>query len=320
MALAIGTLLMIAAGSAVADPIIGAGSSASANDVAGTELINTANTGYISSSTSANAALLGNGLGYGFSRTSGAYAVSSTAEGIATGSAAASFRNTVSNTSGAAQRYSMSFHVYGGSISTFLNGNATLVGPENLLATFMASIKVNGTTVFSSGATVARTAGGTSGTKTGTFDLNPLDTAGDGDFFWGGGWYDVDLGIVDSGASIEVLAELTDSSASNVGTYTFDSGCCDSFYGCETGNEITRAGPTADLVSGVCTTTGFKGAARAFYGDPISFAFSTEAGPPLGGTQFALTATSVVPEPSAYGLVALALGAAGLVSRRRRSV
>ena len=315
IALAVGAVLMAAAGSAVAVPMLTAASSASANNVPGIESTSSS-AGYVGSSTSASATA-GNGSGYAFSRSNGAYAVSSSGQGIGTGSAATSFATSITNSSGSALNYSMSFHIYGGSISTYLNNSASLTGTESLLATYMAEIKVGGTSVFSSGATVKRDASGIiTETKVGTVDLNPSDTTADGYFSWSGGWYTVDLGTVASGASIDVLASLTDATQSNVGSYTFDAGCCDGYYGCPV---LARSSDSLRSVAFAigCQFTGFKGGASAFYGDPINFSSSPTVGPPAGGTQFGVT-TSSVPEPGAYGLVALALGAAGLASRRRR--
>ena len=305
---------MAAAGSAVAVPMLTAASTASANNVFAAP--SSSSTAVYAGSSSYAAATAGNGSGYAFSRSNGAYAVSSSGQGIGTGSAATSFATSITNSSGSALNYSMSFHIYGGSISTYLNNSASLTGTESLLATYMAEIKVGGTSVFSSGATVKRDASGITGTKVGTVDLNPGNTAADGNFSWSGGWYTVDLGTVASGASIDVLASLTDATQSNVGSYTFDAGCCDGYYGCPV---LARSSDSLRSVAFAigCQFTGFKGGASAFYGDPINFSSSPTVGPPAGGTQFGVT-TSSVPEPGAYGLVALALGAAGLASRRRR--
>ncbi len=315
MALAVGAAMLLAAAAASADPILTAGSTATANSLPGITA-STSSPVYEGSSSFAND-LAGVGSGYGFARDNGAYAVSASAAGIATGSSSASFKRTLTNTSGVAQHYSMSFHIYGGSISTNANGTVPLVAGESLLAQFAAAITVNGGTVFSTGASVMRDDVGTSGSKAGSFDLNPGDDATDGEFHWGGGWYDVDLGTFADGASIEVLALLGDSASSNVGTYTFDTGCCG--YACQTANPVSKAAAGTDVVAppGECTVTDFKGSARAFYGDPINFANSPNANGPAGGVNLNIIANAV-PEPGGIALLGLALGAAGLAAGRRK--
>jgi len=311
-ALAIAAALATLAGGASADPVVVfADTSATVNGLAATPVA-TSNPGYAGSSSSQSGAA-GRSDSYAFARDNGAYAVRTNAEGMATATSFASFKQTLTNSSGSAKSYSMSFHIYGGYLSTYLRGDAVLEGLEFLSAQYLATIKVNGSDVFSSEASVRRDASGASGLKFGE-DLNPFDDASDGDYSWGGGYYTVNLGTLAAGESIDVLASLSDQSQSNVGTYTYDGGCCAYGYDCDA--LPTRGESTAATIS-ECTVNGFKGASDAFYGDPINFLDSSFADAPPDGRQFVITAAEV-PEPGMFGLAFLALGAAGWASRRRK--
>lgn len=300
---------------AAAAPLLGASTTASSNGSVGVE--NTSSSpGYQSSSTyapdshydaynSANA--------YAFSSSTGAYAVSSWAQGYSgSGTAFASFLNTVVNNSAVAQHYTLSFKIYGGSLST--SAYATLDPDEYLRADYAASIKVNGQKVWFSSAGIANIGGTTSFTKAGT-DLNSGDDGSDGYYSWGSSYVTVDLGILDPGESLDVLAELSDSALSNVGVYSYSgSGGYDGYGGyggydyCGYGEVATLAAASSDagLVEG-CVAS--KGNASAFYGDPSEI----DADP----LAFAVTANAV-PEPGSLALLAMAGGAAALARRRRR--
>ncbi len=319
LAWAVGAALLTFSAGANAVVVLAAASTASTNGNAAAPS-NFSSTEYVSSYANGGE-LLGNAYGYSFARDSGAYAVSSNAEGIATATATTSFGQSITNDTGRDRRYSMSFHIYHGYMSTSLNGSATLVGTEFLQALYSANISVNGSNVFTSSAMVRRDVNGASGSKSG-IDLNAADSASDGDLSWNDSYYTVDLGTVANGGTIEVLAMLADETSSNVGTYTFDNGNCCSAYGCPTsvpGSTASKTGASSTAVyGGECGSgTDYKGIARAFYGDPIDFFSSASADAPLDGA-FTITAVNDVPEPAALGLTALALGAAGWAGRRRR--
>jgi len=314
LAWAVGMALVTLSGAAVAVPVLTADTTASANGVPGTPS-GTVTVPYVNSSTSKSDPA-GNGYAYSFASDSGAYAVSSNAQGIATATASATYLQTMTNTSTRALRYSMSFHIYSGFMSTSLNGSAVLTGSEFLRALYSAEVSVNGSSKFFSKAIVERTATGVTETKTGD-DLNPADVTNDGEYSWSNAYYTVDLGLVAAGGSIDVLATLHDETSSNVGTYTFDNGnCCDP-YGCPTsipGSTASEGGESSNAAyGGNCGTgTDFKGLATAFYGDPIEFGTSPDA------TRFTISAVNDVPEPGMFGLAFLALGSAAWVTRRRR--
>lgn len=297
---------------AAAAPVLGASTSASSNGSVGVEGTYSY-AGYQNSSTYVWGGSYDSASGYAFSSSSGAYAVSSYATGYTgSGTAFASFLNTVVNTSGVAQHYTLSFKIYGGSLST--SAYATLDPDEYLRSSYSASIKVNSQQVWFSSAGIDNSGGTTTSTKSGT-DLNSGDDGSDGYYSWGSSYVTVDLGILDPGESLDVLAELSDSALSNVGVYSYSgSGGYDGYGGyggynyCGYGEVATLAAATADtgLVEG-CVTS--KGNASAFYGDPSEI----DADP----LAFAVTANAV-PEPGSLALLAMAGGAAALARRRRR--
>ena len=320
LAWAIGAALLTFSAGANAVVVLTADTTASTNGNAITP-VNSSGPGYVNSYANGSGSL-GYSYGYSFARDNGAYAVSSNAKGIATATATTSFGQSITNDSGSAQHYSMNFHIYHGFLSTALNGNAVLSGTEFLKAIYSANISVNGSNVFTSSAMVKRDANSTSGSKTGV-DLNAADSASDGALAWNDSYYTIDLGTVASGGTINVLASLADETSSNVGTYTFDhGGCCSYGYGCYGSTPLAdKSGlSSTDIAVAPCNTTDFKGSATAFYGDPINFNNAANAEAPPNGL-FAISATSAtsdVPEPGVYGLIFLALGAAGWAGRRRR--
>ena len=78
---------------------------------------------------------------------------------MATG--AAQYPYTLTNNTALAQRYSMSFHLHPGFIDTnTFTGGVGLSGNDRLDAGYIATVLVLGNSVFSSGASITRTAAG----------------------------------------------------------------------------------------------------------------------------------------------------------------
>lgn len=311
MTLAALATLLGQVGLAQADVVVGASSAAAVATATGTPS-SYVDTGYINSNTWANDAT-GYASGYAFANVGGSYAVSSFAEGIGNSSAHAQFANRFYNTSGVAQHYTLSFRIYGGSISADDHGYRPLDSGEFLTSSYAASVKVslNGgaqNTAFSSAATITRNDSGVSLVRSGTV-LNgaddPVTDIADGDYAWSNAYYSVDLGVVAAGSYIDVLAEVDNSAAANVGVYNFSGSECgygDGYgdgYGCYGSNYVGQAG--------------------SFYGDPLGL----NTIPLLDGDpdNLVLTANAVtqdLPEPASLALVGLAVGAAGVARRKRR--
>jgi hypothetical protein len=286
---------------------LGATSQSTANGVSGTPSLSTF-PGYINSGNSAND-LLGSGQGFAFANQNGAYAVSSYSAGIGSGQGNASLRYSIFNDSGFAQNLSMTFKIYGGSISTNLVPAQSLTGAESLSSSYAASIKVNGASFFSSSASINQTAGGIDPSLSGTDLSMGTDDGSDGNYGWSSQYITINLGTVASGLSFDVLAELSQSSASNVGSYTFD--CGGGGYDGYEGYNLTFAFAAA----AVSTCTNFKGTAGGFYGDPATLNATTGALDPA--ITFTISAAPTgVPLP---GTLALGLfGLAALATSRRK--
>jgi len=250
--------------------------------------------------------LTGNAYGYAFASTSGAYAVRSSSEGRGNSKANAQFAHRFLNQTGVAQHYTLSFHIYGGSIAT--NYYRPLSSGELLTSSYAASVKTslnNGaswTSVFSTAATVTTDENGSTGSRSGFSLTGSNDDFSDGNYSWSNDYYSVDLGIVAAGGYVDVLSEVENRALSDVGVYNFTGGDCG--YGDGYGNGYGQTCGDRE---------GFAGTASSFYGDPLELS-----GDPL--LDFALTAEEArdLPEPASLALVGLAVGAAGLARRRRK--
>ncbi|WP_428503229.1 PEP-CTERM sorting domain-containing protein [Roseateles sp.] len=241
--------------------------------------------------------IAGTGSAYAFSSATGAYAVSSNAKGMASAATKAGFAYSLLNTSNVTQTYTLKFKIYGGSLSTQLQGGSWEAG-EFLESRYGASVQIGNTEVFSSSAKLSANQDGIVLDREGA-NLNALDDGSDGYYSWDAFYVEVDRTLA-AGDSLELAAYLNDEAYAHVGTY--EGNCGGSNY-----NTVGSLVPLSGLEEGSC----YKGSSSSFYGDP----FSTDA----IGFEVTIKTPNSVPEPGSFALAGLGLGLAALARRRRNS-
>ena len=288
---------------AQAAPVItvGAASTASANGVAGTTSNPSVPPDYAGSKSDATGAS-GSASSYGWARTGGAYAVSSSANGVGQSTAHAQFSYALLNDTGVGQNYSMNFLIYHGSIGAVGN-NASLLAGESLSASYGARISVGGNTLFSTAANISRDSNGIHFSKSGTSLSN--DTTADGVYSWNSGIYSLNLGFIAAGDTLSILAEVDDAAASLVG------------MGATATGGATQAGLDGGFDSSIVAGGGCFGGACAFYGDPALIGANNQPFETSVPASFVPQGLNV-PEPGSLALAALALGL-GATARRRKA-
>jgi len=297
-ALSAAAVIALSAGSLHAGTVLtlGASTEASQPTPPGASDAGVGNPSMSINSNSFNSSSTGSASANSFANSAGAYAVGSDAQGAtAAAKANASLRYAITNLSGIAQSYSATFKIYGGSISTELANGVTLLDPEYLRSSYMASITRGASTLFTSSATIEQTNSGITLGLAGTV-LNDLDNGLDGFYSWDSRYVTLDLGILGAGEGMELLASLMQSSGSDVGTYDFGGGIGYDGYCGYQGYEIT-------------TCNGFKGRSMGFYGDPLDT-----------DNELVITsrATNAIPEPGSLALMVAALGAVAAARRKRQ--
>ncbi len=277
-----------------ASPLIGVATTASINKGALEQSPLATSESYITSASFVHNPITGGfGSGTSFANPFGAYEVNSYALGVATASAHAQFSNTITNLTGLAQHYSLSFYIYGGSL--LAQQDSALEANENMTSLYSASVSVNSKKVFFSASTITGDNTGITWTKTGT-DLNNADDGSDGHYSWQGSYHTVDLGVVEAGLSIDVLIEADTAAISNA--------------------DLFCTGRYVDSLE--CSGYSFKTQASSIYGDPINDKQDGKKTASLPGGVFNFsTAPFDVPEPTSISLIFIALGAARFFGRER---
>ncbi|MCK6407238.1 MAG: PEP-CTERM sorting domain-containing protein [Rhodocyclaceae bacterium] len=240
---------------------------------------------------------------------------------------------TITNTTGTAQRANFNFYITPGFINNELG--SAMTGTDYVSAGLTFDIRRNGSTVWGSAATLTSNAGGTN-----------MSTSGDASLYAGSGTYysvagtqrSVDLGVINAGQSITLSYEMTSfaSGQSTPGaptwvpetTYHVPGQWVDPCWGeCSYGDGY-EAGephfePAHDVVVPGHWLPGTISGSHASSGDPFEInwndgtAYFTNQ-PFSRNFEASVTFTAAVPEPSEYALMLAGLGLMAGIARRRR--
>ncbi len=215
-----------------------------------------------------------------------------------------SWADSYTNTSLTAEDIAFDFLIWGGSLGTY----GVNAAGESASASYWIDILVNGTSAWSSSATLTTTSGGSAVTEAGTSLGGTLSTwSGDGgNYFWTDTTASLDLGTLDVGETL-TLEYIMGTSATGIGVMDTGTNC----YG-EEGEFLDSDGGFQEEegyfgCGGVSSYTGI--------GDPFGFSASAPLAPTISGT-----AVASVPEPETFLLLGAGAFAMTFVSRRRKKL